>query len=294
MRKISLGLCLALNLASIAHAGKAIDPVQVTPVVPYAAGTESAALAVNDACHWNSQVISTLVKETKGQAQVTEQDFNAVQGRKLVLIASNSTEAGPASEASPRWLAVSGQLLDQSGLVGDFEFRREATKSSLQDCKVVKDLSQDLGSDIADWLKDPMRRVSVAPAMSALNKESMDSLDKDCPWDTFLPNYLKEESHGLVGVVAQNFSAVKTRKLSLTVVESRIAGGGLYSGAKWIDLKGQLLEGEKVVGSFDASRHTIKGWKSCGVAKSLCEDIGEDIVKWLKAPSLNAKLGDAK
>jgi hypothetical protein len=185
-------------------------------------------------------------------------------------------------------------LLDKNALIGDFKLRQEITEGSLQDCEVLKEMSGDLGDDMAQWLEAPMRGVSVAPAMRALNPDSVDDeVLKDCPWDTFIPKYLAKNTHGQVNIGARDINNLNERKLVLTIVESRIAGGGVYSGGKWIDLTGQLIENGNAIGSFKASRHTIKGWSGCGAAENLSEEIGEDIVKWLKTPSLNAKLGDA-
>jgi hypothetical protein len=293
MRKIPSALFLALNLSMVAQAAQPADAVQVAPVIPYAAGAESAS-AVNHECHWNTQVVQALIKESKGRVQPAAQDLSAFQGRKLVLFASSSAEGGAASEAAPKWLAVTGQLLDKNALIGDFKLRQEITEGSLQDCEVLKEMSGDLGDDMAQWLEAPLRGVSVAPAMRALNPDSVDDeVLKDCPWDTFIPNYLAENTHGQVNIGARDINNLNERKLLLTIVESRIAGGGVYSGGKWMDLTGQLIENGNAIGSFQASRHTIKGWSGCGAAKNLSEEMGEDIANWLKNPGMNAKLGDA-
>lgn len=294
MRKISAATFLALNFSMATQAAQLVDLVQVAPVIPYAAGVESAAPAVNNDCHWNTQVVQALIKESKGRVQLAAQDLGAFEGRKLVLFASSSADGGAASETAPKWLAVTGQLLDKNTPIGDFKLRQEITKGSLQDCKILKEMSGDLGDGMAQWLEEPMRGVSVAPAMPALNKDSVDEeVLKDCPWNTFIPKYLAENTHGQVNLGARDIHNLNERKLLLTVVESRIVGGGVYSGGKWIDLTGQLIENGNDIGSFEASRHTIKGWSGCGAAKNLSEEIGEDIAKWLKKPSMNAKLGDA-
>jgi hypothetical protein len=295
MRKISSAMFLALNLSMAAQAAQPVDAVQVAPVIPYAAGAQAAAPAVNNDCHWTAQVVQALIKESKGRVQVTEQDLSVFQGRKLVLLADSSAEGGAASETAPKWLAVTGKLLDKGTLIGDFKLRQEITKGSLQDCKILKEMSGDLGDGMAQWLEDPMRGVSVAPAMLALNKDSMDDEElKNCPWNTFIPKYLEQNTRGQVSISARDSNTVSERKLLLTVVESRIAGGGVYSGGKWIDLTGKLTENGTDIGSFEASRHTVKGWTGCSAAKSLSEEIGEDIAKWLKKPGMNVKLGDAK
>ena len=55
------------------------------------------------------------------------------------------------------------------------------------------------------------------------------------------------------------------------------------------------MEGGKLLGNFEVRRQTIRGsMRGCGTLTSLSEEIAGDILEWLKMPSLNAKLGDAK
>ena len=303
MRKIPAALFLALNSSIAVHAAALVGVVQVAPVVPYVAEAGPSAQALNNECHWNTQVIQALIKDAKGRVKAADQELGAFQGRKLVLQASSSADGGAASEKTPKWLAVSGKLLDKDVLIGDFKLRQVITEGSLQDCKILKEMSDDLGYGMAQWLKDPQRGISVAAAMATSNTDSVEEdVRKDCAWDTSLPKYLEEKTDGQVNLVETDINTLKERKLLLTVVDSRIAAGEGYargvdyrasSGAKWINLTGILTENGQDIGSFKASRRTVKGWTGCGVMKSLSEDIGEDIVKWLKNPSMNAKLGEA-
>lgn len=295
MLKISTAFILALNLSVAAFAAKPLEEVQVAPVAPYAAGSESAEMAVNKDCNWNAQVITSLVKETKGSAKVATQDLSSFQGRKLVMSATNSTASGPASEKAPQWLAVTGKLLDKNAVIGDFEFRREITKGSLQDCKYVKNLSDKLGDDLASWLEKPAFFTKIASRLRPLDKDSVAEDDrKNCPWDTFIPKTMAESNDGLVGITEQDINKLKSRRLLLTLNNSRFAGGGVYSGAKWMEIDGKLMDEDKLIGSFTVRRWTIKGWTSCGVVERLGEELSDDILNWLKAPGMNTLIGDAK
>lgn len=80
----------------------------------------------------------------------------------------------------------------------------------------------------------------------------------------------------------------------LVATHLHVIGGGGWTGPKWLVLEGKLLEKGKLVGNFEARRQTIgNSFKACGTLESLSEEIGHDIVEWLKNPSLNTKLGDA-
>jgi len=128
-------------------------------------------------------------------------------------------------------------------------------------------------------------------------KEDVASADvrKECNWNTTMPRYLAKESEGRVTVAEQNIDAMTDKRLTLVATNLHTAGGGGFSGPKWLVLTGELKEGGKLIGNFEARRQTIRGsMQGCGTLNSLSEEISGDILKWLKAPSLNAKLGDAK
>ncbi len=121
-----------------------------------------------------------------------------------------------------------------------------------------------------------------------------EDVQKECTWNSTMPLYLAKESGGEVKIAEQNIEAVTAKKLILVATHVHTAGGGNWSGPKWLALEGKLMEGGKLLGSFEARRQTIRGsMRGCGTLDSLSEEIGDDILKWIKAPSLNAKLGNA-
>ena len=121
-----------------------------------------------------------------------------------------------------------------------------------------------------------------------------EAVRRECKWNTTMPLALVEESKGGVKIADQNLDTVSSKKLTLVATQLHTLGGGMYTGPKWLVLEGKLTEGSKLLGNFEARRQTIRGsFTACSTLESLSEDIAEDIVKWLKAPGLNAKLGDA-
>ena len=139
--------------------------------------------------------------------------------------------------------------------------------------------------------------IVLVPPLIPYDKSDTASEDvrKDCDWNATMPSYLAKESDGRVKVVEQGIEAMPDKKLMLVATALHTVGGGGWSGPKWLVLEGKLTEGDKLLGSFEARRQTIRGsMRGCGTLTSLSEDIADDILKWLKTPSLNAKLGDAK
>ena len=121
-----------------------------------------------------------------------------------------------------------------------------------------------------------------------------ETVRKECNWNTTMPQYLAAKSDGRVKVAEQNLDAVGGKKLILVATHLHTIGGGPWTGPKWLVLDGKLMQGNQLVGNFEARRQTIRGsFKACSTLESLSEEITEDILKWLKAPGLNAKLGDA-
>lgn len=109
-----------------------------------------------------------------------------------------------------------------------------------------------------------------------------------------MPQALVDESKGSIKIADQNFDTVTQKKLALVATHLHTLGGGGFTGPKWLVLDGKLMEGGKLLGNFEARRQTIRGaYTACSTLESLSEDIAEDIVEWLKAPGLNAKLGNA-
>jgi hypothetical protein len=139
--------------------------------------------------------------------------------------------------------------------------------------------------------------VVLVPPLIPYEKPDTASEDvrKECDWNTTMPRYLAGESNGQVKVAEQAIDSVPDKKLVLVAVHLHTAGGGGFSGPKWLVLEGRLTEGGKLLGNFEARRQTIRGsMRGCGTLTSLSEEITDDILEWLKTPTLDAKLGNAK
>ncbi|MGV8990359.1 MAG: hypothetical protein ACOH1Q_03045 [Thiobacillus sp.] len=121
-----------------------------------------------------------------------------------------------------------------------------------------------------------------------------ETVRKECTWNTTMPRYMADKSDGRIKVAEQNLDTVSGKKLALVATHLHSIGGGGWTGPKWLVLSGKLMEGNKLLGNFEVRRQTIRGsFKACSTLESLSEEITEDILKWLKEPGLNAKLGDA-
>ncbi len=126
-----------------------------------------------------------------------------------------------------------------------------------------------------------------------LDAESADAdFRKECDWNATMPSYLVKQSKGRVLAAGEGRSNLKLKLVTQTL---RTAGGGMWSGPKWLVIEGTLADGDNVIGTFEARRQSIRGSMSgCTTVRELGQDIADDIVEWLDAPTRGAKLGDAK
>jgi hypothetical protein len=84
------------------------------------------------------------------------------------------------------------------------------------------------------------------------------------------------------------------RVMTLEITHMRVTGGGVYSGPKVMTVEGELLRDGKVEGSFTARRGSMRRARACKLLEADERTIAKDILEWLKSPSMDAKLGDAK
>jgi hypothetical protein len=82
--------------------------------------------------------------------------------------------------------------------------------------------------------------------------------------------------------------------LDIHITQVLAPGGGKWSGPKVVATQGTLYDNGKVLGTFAAKRHTTKGRHTCGMLEQNARAIAEDIADWMKKPTMDAKLGDAK
>jgi hypothetical protein len=115
-----------------------------------------------------------------------------------------------------------------------------------------------------------------------------DAVKKECGLETSIPKYVKSASG----------QAAKGGKLDMRITGLLATGGGAFSGPKSVTVTGTLREGGKVTGSFVARRNAsagaFGGGGTCAMLDRCAKAIGNDVAAWLKAPSKDARLGDAK
>lgn len=84
--------------------------------------------------------------------------------------------------------------------------------------------------------------------------------------------------------------------LDLVISDVHGPGGGVFSGPKWVEVKGTLQRGGKAL-TFRAKRLSAAdpfSGGTCGILAKCGRNIGQDIATWLENPVDGAELGDAQ
>lgn len=122
----------------------------------------------------------------------------------------------------------------------------------------------------------------------------------ECGLETKLPAFIQDYAKGRFDTVNLVESPSANGKfLSVKITGLVGTGGGAWSGAKQVTIDGTLTENGKVVGTFKGMR--VSGGGAFGAYKGTCsilgrcvKALGKDVAGWLKSPTMNARLGDAR
>lgn len=144
-----------------------------------------------------------------------------------------------------------------------------------------------LGISSAAAATEPVSIARITPYVDGVGNEAV---RKECDWNTKLSSNIARSAESGVTVTDVDLSQVSGKVLTMRITHVHAIGGGGWTGPKWAAVEGELHEGGKLVGSFEAHPHTSSGMTACSALDHLGKELGEDIAEWLKAPTLNAKL----
>ena len=121
------------------------------------------------------------------------------------------------------------------------------------------------------------------------------AIRKECVWNSELTGYIAANAKRGTVVIVKDLSAATGKVLTMTITNVHAIPGGRVSGPKWGTLDGELRNDGRLIGSFKASRNTTSGgFGACANLDRVGEALGKDIALWLKAPIMDARLGDEK
>jgi hypothetical protein len=123
----------------------------------------------------------------------------------------------------------------------------------------------------------------------------------ECSLDTQLPAYIKTFAADTDIPVNLKDGAVnknaKGRVLNVEFSNVVGAGGGAWSGAKYVAVKGELFENGKKIGSFNGRRTSGGGFfgaykGTCKILDRCVKALGKDIALWMIDPTMDAMIGE--
>jgi hypothetical protein len=129
------------------------------------------------------------------------------------------------------------------------------------------------------------------------DSNATDNVKQECKMEERLPKYLKSyaKKHTDVVFSTEPLEGMEGRVLYMEFTHVFAPGGGGYSGAKSVEVEGELKENGEVIASFTVDRAALFGMTpgTCAMLKRVTKKIGQDIAGWLEAPEMDAMLGDA-
>ena len=129
------------------------------------------------------------------------------------------------------------------------------------------------------------------------NSEAPQKVQDECNLQTKVPQFLAAYAKNGVTLVDGEF-ATEGKQLHLEITNAFAPGGGAWSGAKFVEVSGQLIENGEVIGSFIGSRYSTGGMfggfkGTCSITARCAKAIAKDISVWLKNPTMDARLGNS-
>lgn len=179
-------------------------------------------------------------------------------------------------------------------------------------CATLNDIGISIGESAGEWLSQthlmtcgegctgihPDETIVVGTEVRIGNADAInDTVRNDCHFQTTLVTRLVEafnegDPPPRAKLESRNIDIEEYtgRRLILRVHSIHAIGGGGWSGPKWMDMSGELREGNVLVGSFHSHTTSGRGLTTCRSVDSLSDATIDMIVRWLKSPSIDARL----
>jgi len=116
---------------------------------------------VRDGCRWPTAMVSRLVKAfnehelpPRAKLEARPVDIETYPGRRLVLRVNNVHALAGGGLSGPKWMTMSGELLEGKMLVANFESYSNSGRG-LTTCRSVDSLSESTAEMIVEWLRSP-------------------------------------------------------------------------------------------------------------------------------------------
>ena len=298
-----------LLVAACAVAGlPAWGAIEVAEGVDYLQGAQPG----DATCAWEESMVSAVVARSKGAITLAGK-APAASGLKLALQVArlNLTPEAKKSEYSA---IVRANVVRDGKLVATRDFQDDKSfKNGQPACDALRALGASFAESAADWATQtsfmecrddcagihPDETIVVGAEVLAVSAGALnDTVRDECRWPTAMVSRLvkafneSDEPPPRAKLESRPIDIDKYpgRRLVLRVSDVHALGGGGLSGPKWMAMTGELREGNILVANFSSYTQSGRGLTTCRSVDSLSDSTAEMIVKWLRSPTLDAKL----
>ena len=210
-------------------------------------------------------------------------------------------------------IRLRADVTEDGKLLATRDFTGEGTfKSAESACPALNKIGTSMGEDVGEWIAQtrfmachegcsgihPDETIVVGDAILMGDADAInDTVRNECHWPTEMVSRLVKEFNGNDSPPRAKLESRRIdiekysgRRLVLRVNNVHALAGGGYTGPKWMDMSGELREGNVLVASFQSHATSGRGLTTCRSVDSLSDSTTEMIVKWLNSPSLDARL----
>lgn len=129
-----------------------------------------------------------------------------------------------------------------------------------------------------------------------------DAVKNECQLETKIPDFAQDFAKGgfdKIDMVDSASESTPGKAVKIIITDVAGARGGVWSGPKYVSIKATLWEDGKVVGTLASRRSTsggmYGGYKgTCSLLGRCAKTLGKDVATWLKKPSMNERIGEAR
>ena len=265
----------------------------------------------DEACTWEAGLLSAAATRSKS-ADTVAGKAPAILGLRLSLQVAQ-LKLSRAARKSEYSAVVRGNVSYEGKLLATRDFTDNKTFDNGQSaCDALRTVGASLGERVAQWASQtrfmecgddcggihPDEPIAVGAQILIGNDDAInDTVRDECRLPTAMvaklleafneadpPPRAKLESRAI------DIEKYPGRRLVLRVDNVHAAGGGGFSGPKWMDMSGELWDGKTRVANFDSHTNSGRGFTMCKSVESLSESTADLIAEWLRSPTLDAKL----
>jgi hypothetical protein len=137
----------------------------------------------------------------------------------------------------------------------------------------------------------------IKPIKFAKDAYIREAVKNECQLIEKLGQFIEQNAASQYAEIVSSSRSRRAQTLYIEIEQVHGSGGGAWSGAKDVLIKGKLTKNGRVLGDFKARRYSGGGMfaaykGTCAILGRCVRTLGKDVAEWLKNPTRQAVLGD--